>query len=233
MRVKDIMTRGVISVAPQATVAQALDVMARSHVSGLPVIDSSQTLVGIVSEADFLRRPEIGTLKNNAPWYESFFMPGRSAEIYAHTHGRRVDEVMTSEVATIGEDASLDEAIARMRSSRVKRLPVVDGGKVIGIVTRSDFVRALALFVREPYDEDLTTDAAIKRAIEAELRAQSWAPIASVEIEVKDGVVTLRGALSDERQRMAVRTVAENVNGVLAVHDHTALVEPYLMTPLL
>jgi CBS domain-containing protein len=233
MRVKDIMTKGVISVAPDATIAEALDLMARSHVSGLPVIDSSQTLIGIVSEADFLRRPEIGTLKHDAPWYDSFFMPGRSAEVYAHTHGRRVDEVMNSDVATIGEDASLDEAIALMSRRRVKRLPVVDGGKVIGVVTRSDFVRALALFVRPSYDEELTTDAAIKRAIDEELRAQPWAPIASVEIEVKDGAVTLRGTLSDERQRNAVRAVAENANGVLAVHDQMALVEPYLMTPLL
>jgi len=233
MRVKDIMTKGVVSVAPQSTVAQALDLMTRSHVSGLPVIDLSQALVGIISEADFLRRPEIGSLKRDAPWYESFFMPGRSAEIYAHTHGRRVDEVMNSDVATIGEDARLDEAIALMRTRRVKRLPVVDGGKVIGIVTRSDFVRALALFVRPSYEEELTTDAAIKRAIDDELRAQPWAPTASVEIEVKDGAVTLRGTLTDERERMAVRTVAENANGVLAVHDQMALVEPYLMTPLL
>jgi len=233
MRVKDIMTKGVLSVSPEATVAQALDLMARSHVSGLPVIDASQSLVGIISEADFLRRPEMGTLQRSAPWYESFFMPGKAAEAYAHTHGRRVDEVMSADVATIDESAGLSEAIALMEKRGVKRLPVIADGKTVGIITRGDFVRALALFVRQSYEEELTTDAAIKRDIEAELRAHLWAPAASVEIEVNDGAVTLRGSLTDERQRKAICAVVENVDGVLAVHDQMDLRELYPFTSLL
>ena len=231
MRVKEVMTTAVVSVSPQSTMAEALDIMARSHVSGLPVLDKSQSLVGIVNVADFLRRPEIGTLGHESPWYESFFLPGRSAQMYARTHGRRIDEIMSSDVATIDENANLDDAISLMEKRHVKRLPVLSSGKMIGILTRGDFMRALAASMGGPSEEQSGRDAAIKRDIAAELHARLWAPIASVEIQVKDGNVVLRGALSDERERKAVRVVAENVNGVLSVQDSMTLIESYLMTP--
>ena len=233
MRVNEVMTKVVASTSPQSTVADALDLMARSHVSGLPVVDKSHALVGIVSDADFLRRPEIMTLGRETPWYENFFLPAKSAEIYAHTHGRRVGEVMSSDVATIEGNADLNEAIELMERRHVKRLPVVQGGKMVGIVARSDIVRALANCIRKIAEEKPTTDAAIKRDIEAELQAQPWAPIATLEIQVEDGKVFIRGALSDERMRKAVLAVAENANGVVAVQDSMTLIEPYLMTPFL
>jgi CBS domain-containing protein len=232
MLVKEVMTKGVVSVSPRSSVARAIDLMARSRLSGLPVIDESRSLVGIITEADFLRRPEIGTLGHEAPWYASFFFPGNAAEIYAHTHGRRVDEVMSSDVATIDENANLDDAIALMQKRRVKRLPVVADGKVIGIIARADFVRALALSAGQSHDDEPTTDGAIKHDIEAELRARPWAPVASVDVQVEDGKVTLLGVLTDDRQRAAVRAVAENVNGVVAVDDQMKMVDLYLMTPL-
>jgi CBS domain-containing protein len=233
MRVNEVMTKVVVSTSTQSTVADALDLMARSHVSGLPVVDKSHMLVGIVSDADFLRRPEIMTLGRENRWYENFFLPARSAEIYAHTHGRRVEEVMSSEVATIEESANLNAAIALMEKRHVRRLPVVQGGKMVGIVARGDIVRALANCIREISQERPTTDAAIKHDIEAELQAHSWAPIATLEVLVKDGKVVIRGALSDERIRKAVLAVAENANGVIAVEDSMSLIEPYLTTPFM
>jgi CBS domain-containing protein len=214
-------------------VADALDLMARSHVSGLPVVDKSHALVGIVSDADFLRRPEIMTLGRENRWYRNFFLPAKSAELYAHTHGRRVGEVMSSDVATIEENADLNAAIELMERRHVRRLPVLQAGKMVGIVARSDIVRALANCIRKIPEERLTKDATIKGNIEAELHAQPWAPIASLEVQVKDGKVVIRGALSDERIRKAVLAVAENVNGVVAVQDSTSLIEPYLMTPFI
>jgi hypothetical protein len=114
-----------------------------------------------------------------------------------------------------------------MEQYRVKRLPVVAGDNVVGIVTRADFVRGLVEFVRQSYDEPLTSDAEIKEHVEAELRTQKWAPVASINILVKDGVVNLHGVLTDERERDAIRVIAENVNGVRAVHDHINWVEAY------
>jgi CBS domain-containing protein len=231
MRVNEVMTKVVLTISPQSTVAEALDLMARSHISGLPVVDKSQTLVGIVSDADFLRRPELMTLGRASRWYENFFLPARSAEIYAHTHGRLVSEVMSSDVATVEESADLNEAIELMENRHVRRLPVVLGGKMVGIVARADIVRALANVIRQSSKGEPTTDAAIKQEIEAELQAQPWAPIASLEIQVKERKVVLFGSLSDERERKAILAVAENANGVLSVQDSMTIIEPYLMTP--
>jgi len=227
MLVKDVMTRKVVSVLPRAAVAEALDLMVRSHVSGLPVIDEAGSLVGIVSEGDFLRRSELGTEGPERHWLKDLFLPGQAAKAYARTHGRHVDEIMSHDVTTIGEDAGLEEAVELMEHHRVKRLPVVAGDNVVGIVTRADFVRGLVEFVRQSYDEPLASDAEIKEHVEAELRTQKWAPVASINILVKDGVVNLHGVLTDERERDAIRVIAENVSGVRAVHDHINWVEAY------
>jgi CBS domain-containing protein len=226
MRVKDVMTRNVISVSPQATVADALDLMLGWRLSGMPVIDAKGSLVGVVSEGDFLRRAELGTQKPERRWLD-FLLPAHAAETYAHTHGRRVEEIMSSEPITIGEEASLEEAAALMETHRVKRLPVVAGTKVIGLITRADFVRLLAEHIRQFKGAPAASDAEIERRIKADLTAQRWAPIASIDADVKDGIVTLHGVIVDERQRNAIRAVAENVAGVRTVHDHIIWTEPY------
>lgn len=233
MRVKDVMTKTVLSVLPRATVGEALDAMVRSRLSGLPVIEETGSLVGIVSEADFLRRWEIGTQKPGPGWFESFFLPSKAAETYARTHGRRIDEIMTSDVVTIDENAGLEEAVALMEKRHIKRLPVMAAGKVVGIITRGDFVRTLSLFVRQSYEEQLASDAEIKRDIEDELRAQKWAPVALIDVVVKDGVVSLYGNLPDERERNAIRIVAENADGVMKVHDHMTWIGTYPGTAIL
>jgi CBS domain-containing protein len=227
MRVKDVMTKNVVSVSPQATVAEALDTMTRSNLSGLPVIDDAGSLVGVVSEADFMRRSELGTEKPGSHWLESIFLPGKAAEIYARAHARRVEEIMSTDVATVLESASLDEAVAVMEKRRIKRLPVLSEGKVVGMLTRADFVHALALFLREPYDQALISDSEINQRIRAEMQAQLWAPTASVDIAVKDGVVSLRGVLTDERERNAIHALVENVEGVRMVHDQMVWAEPF------
>jgi CBS domain-containing protein len=233
MRVKDAMTRKVVGVLPRATVAEALDLMMRSRVSGLPVIDEAGSLVGIVSEGDFLRRSEFGTAGPELHWLKDLFLPGQAAKAYARTHGRYVNEIMSRDVTTIGEDTRLEEAVALMEQHHVQRLPVVAGDKVVGIITRADFVRELVEFVRQSYDKPLTSDAEIKERIKAELRTQHWAPVASIDILVQNGVVNLHGLLTDEQERDAIRVIAENVSGVREVHDHIRWVEGYSGTTLL
>ncbi|MDQ0393310.1 CBS domain-containing protein [Labrys monachus] len=221
------MTRKVIGISPEATIADAVDLMVRSNVSGLPVVDASGALVGILSEGDLLRRPELGTQKPRAHWLECLFHSGKVAEAYAHTHGRVVEEIMTREPISIGEDMRLEEAVALMEGHGVKRLPVVREGKVVGIISRADFVRALASFVRQSYTDSLVGDRQIKAAIEAELRAEPWAPVGTVTIDVQDGVVELQGIITDETLRNAIRVLAENVEGVKTVHDRMTWVDPY------
>ncbi len=227
MRVKDVMTKTVASVSPRASVAEALDTMTRWHVSGLPVIDESGSLVGIVSEADFMRRAELGTEKPGAHWLGMIFRPGNAAELYARAHARRVEDIMSTDLATVDETARLEEAVAIMEKRRVKRLPVLSDGKVVGMLSRADFVHALALFLREPYDEVVVSDSEITRRIRAEMQAQLWAPTASIDVDVKDGVVSLNGVLTDERERNGIRALVENIEGVRMVHDHMVWAEPF------
>jgi CBS domain-containing protein len=232
MRVRDVMSKNVVSVAPETTIAEALDILIRSRMSGLPVIDTAGRLVGVVSEGDFLRRSELGTGKPEGSWLGGLFRPGHTAQAYARAHGRRVDEIMSGNVATVEPNAGLEEAAALMEKRHVKRLPVVEDNSVIGVITRADFLRALAEIVRPAYEEQPVSDSEIKRRIEAELQAQPWAPVASIDVAVKDGEVSFHGVLTDERQRNAIRAVAENVDGVRAVHDHMIWTDPFTATVL-
>lgn len=227
MRVKDVMTKNVVGIAPQATIGEAVDLMVRSDVSGMPVIDENGTPVGMLSEGDLLRRPELGTQKPRAHWLECLFHSGKLAEAYAQTHGHKVAEIMTPRVVSIGEETRLEDAVALMEKHHVKRLPVLRDGRIVGIISRSDFVKALASFVRQPYEAAPTSDQQIRTAIEAELKAEPWAPVGLVDVEVSDGIVELRGVITDEMQRNAVRVIAENVDGVKEVRDLMTWVDPY------
>ncbi|CAM5772939.1 hypothetical protein LMIY3S_04011 [Labrys miyagiensis] len=226
MRIADIMTRKVISVRPEATIGEAVDLMVNSRLSGLPVVGEDGTLVGVVTEGDFLRRPELGTNAPRAGWLSGLFRAGHFAEAYARTHGRHVSEIMTSDVVSIDEHARIEEGASLMEKHDIKRLPVLRDNKLVGIVSRADFVRALAGFVREPYEEQPVRDTAIKTAIMAELKAEPWAPVGTIDVVVKDGVVELNGVITDERQRKAVRVIAENTPGVQSVRDNMSWIEP-------
>src|SRR6202034_4160921 len=138
MKVRDVMTYGVISVSESATIADAVETMLRSRVSALVVFDADHALTGILSEGDLLRRGELGSERKRPHWLEFLLGSGRGAESYAHEHGRKVGEVMTRDVETIGEDAELSEAVDRMIRRRVKRLPVLRGETLVGVIARSD-----------------------------------------------------------------------------------------------
>lgn len=226
MRVRDIMTSPVTTVTPETPVREALRVMLERRISGLPVVDEVGMLVGLVSEGDFLRRSELGTEKKRS-WLDFLRGHGRAAEDYAHSHGRTVGEVMTREVVAISHNAPLEEAVALMEKRRVRRLPVTDGD-ALGIVTRSDILRALLPKVEAPCDGDVApaSDEAIRAAIVAEFNQQSWAPAMLIDVRVAEGVVELGGALVDERQRAAIRVIAENVAGVRSVKDKMVWIDP-------
>ena len=148
MRVRDAMTHGIIGVRDTASLAEAVETMLRAGISALCVFDERKALVGILSEGDLLRRGELGTEKRRPRWLESLLSGGRLAHAYAHEHGRTAAEVMTREVVTIDEDAPLSEAVDAMIRRRVKRLPVVRGGSVIGVVSRSDLLKRLYVELR-------------------------------------------------------------------------------------
>jgi len=217
MKVTDIMTRGVISLAPTDSVHKAAERMLRYDVSGFPVLDQGK-LVGMITQGDFLRRAETGTEGRRPPWTEYFADPGSLAGDYVYTHARTVADVMTRDVVTIAEDASLDDAVGLMQRHHVKRLPVVKGDAMVGIVSRVNLLHAFPAGTPKDAPAPLD-DSAICDRLTAKLKNEPWLPRGSVQAIVKDGVVVLQGTVSDQRQRTALRVAAENIPGVKQVID--------------
>jgi len=225
MKAKDIMTRIVVSVDPDTTVLQAARLMLQHHISGLPVVDKVGKLVGVLSEGDFLRRRETQTERRRSRWLEFVMGPGRIAGDYVHSHGNKVSEVMTTQVKTVNEDASLEDVVELMEKHRIKRVPVMSGGKMIGIVTRSNLMHAMVSLSRVA-SPAAQSDAAIREQLLAEMRKQQWAPAGTANVVVHDGVVELWGMIVDERQREGLKVAAENIPGVTEVKDHLVWIEP-------
>jgi CBS domain-containing protein len=219
------MTREVVSVEPESSVLHAARLMLQKRISGLPAVDGAGNLVGIVTEGDFLRRTETGTQRRRPRWIEFLIGPGKLADEYVHTSGRKVREVMTPNVQTVSEDTSLEEVAHLMERHRIKRLPVMRGKAVVGIITRANLMRALISVSHEvkPFSAG---DTAIRERLLAELKKQPWAPVAMIDVFVRDGAVTLTGAVTDERERQALRVAAENIPGVKKVVDQLVWIEP-------
>jgi CBS domain-containing protein len=225
MKAEDVMTTRVVSVAADASVLQAAQRMLHNRISGLPVVDDGGNLVGIVTEGDFLRRGEIGTQRRRARWLEFLIGPGRLANEYVRACGRKVGEIMTRDLHTISRDTPLLEAVNLMERHRIKRLPVVHGRKLVGIVSRANLVQALASLARNAGTTRLD-DAAIRRRLMTELSKWSWVPHGMLNVTVRDGIVDLWGSITDDRERQALIVAAENVPGVKSVHDHLVWIEP-------
>jgi CBS domain-containing protein len=223
MKARDVMTSRVISIDTDAPIMRAVRLMLQNRISGLPVVGPNGELVGMVTEGDFIRRSEIGTQRRRGRWLEFLVGPGRLADEYVHARGRKVEEVMTREPITVTEDTPLDDVVRLMERHRVKRLPVVRQGELVGIVARANIMHALvslAVETKAPAGDD----AAIRAQILAECAKQSWAPMTNVV--VRNGVVELWGSITDERERAALKVASENVAGVKTVHDHLVWIEP-------
>jgi len=225
MKAGDVMTWPVISIEADAPVQTAIVRMLKHRISALPVVAADGGLVGIISEGDLLRRAEIGTQRRRPHWLEFLLGPGRLASEYAQTHGRKVSEVMTTDPYTVGEDTPLDEIVVLMERRRIKRVPVVRNGQVVGIVSRANLMQALASLVPAT-SENADSDAAIREKLLAEIDQQPWAPKGLINVIVKDGVVSLWGSITDEREREALHVLAENTPGVKDVRDQLVWVEP-------
>jgi len=223
MQVRDVMTRGVISVKADESILKAARLMLQSRISGLPVVDAKDKLVGVVTEGDFLRRGEIGTTRRRPKWLEFLVGPGRLASEYVHQSGRKVSEVMTPDPVTVGEDDSLETVVRLMERRRVKRLPVMRDGRMVGIISRANLMHALASLAHE-MPAVAVDDAAIRDRILAALAEHHWA--FGVNVVVKDGVAEIWGTIMDEREREGCIVAVENIPGVKQVHDHLVWVEP-------
>jgi len=224
MNAGDVMTTPVISVTPETRSRDAIELMLKHHLSGLPVLDDEGKLVGILSEGDFVRRSELGTEKHRSRFIAFILGPGRSAHDYTKSHARFVRGVMTRDVIAVGEDTPLGDIVELMERHAVKRVPVMRDDAVIGMVSRSDLLRALVVASRRR--EEAVDDAAIKERILVELAREGWAPSSCIGVEVKDGTVEITGTIFDARQRLALKVAVENAPGVRAVRDKLVWIDP-------
>jgi CBS domain-containing protein len=218
MIAKDIMTREVCMIAPDAEIRAAARIMADAGVSALPVVDERQRIVGIVSEGDLLRRKELRTERRRSWWLEFLATSESLAEEYVKSHGGKVRDVMTPSVIAVSEETPLGEIAAVLEKHRVKRVPVLSQGTVVGIVSRADLVKALAR--QDPPSQAQTDAAAIRNTFMQRLRAQPWAPTGGgVGFSVTGGVVALSGFVASEEQRRALAVMAETIPGVTKVEN--------------
>jgi CBS domain-containing protein len=229
MIASDVMTRNVLSVAPDATVAKAVELMLERGISGLFVVDATGTLAGIVTEGDLLRRDELGTERRRSWWLRLIASPGRQAADFTRTHGRRVADVMTHDVISVNADAPLEEIVTLMEERRIKRVPVLEGDRVVGVVSRADLLRALAVAARERA-VGTPDDGSIRVQILNTLNREPWAPRTTLNLTVVNGVVDLWGTIGNDHERRAISVIAENTPGVKKVIDHLVFVEAYTGT---
>jgi CBS domain-containing protein len=211
MRAHQIMTKPVITVTPETTIFEAANVMLRNHVSGLPVVDASG-------------RSEIGTERRRRRWLSSVLLPGSAARDFVAEHGRKISQVMTPDPVTVTEDVPLADVVDRMEAKGVKRLPVMRGEKIVGIVTRANVLQAVASLGRHVPDPTADDDH-IRNRIFHVMEKQDWCPL-GLSVIVRDGIVHLSGILIDEQGRQPTIIAAENVDGVVKVHDHLRWLEP-------
>ena len=225
MKASEIMTSPVITVTPATSIAEAARLMLQHRISGLPVVDGEGAVVGVITEGDLLRRPEMGAAPHHPMWLELLLGPGRLADEYTHAHARRVGEAMTGDVVSVPPQADVADLVQLMNRRRIKRLPVIDSGKLVGIVSRANLVRALVKALVQKPARPLSDDAIWKSILDA-IAAQPWGPRFATDIKVKDGFVDIYGTITDERERTALHVLAENVPGVKVVRDHLVWVEP-------
>jgi CBS domain-containing protein len=223
MRAHQIMTKDIITVTPHTSVEEAARIMLRTHISGLPVLDDAGKLVGIVSESDFLRRSEIGTGRKRPAWLQFLVGPGRVAADFVHERGRKIEDVMTENPVTVDEETPLEDLVRLMEKHGIKRLPVMSGDQLTGIVTRSNLLQAVASIAHEIPDPTADDDH-IRDRILRTVNATDWRPI-GFEVTVRKGIVHLHGIITTDKARQATIVAAENVSGVKKVHDHLCFVD--------
>ena len=227
MLARDVMHRGpIVTVGPETSVEEAAGLMLSLGISGLPVVDATTGVVGIITDGDLLRRAELGTEKHRQSWMAFLASPGPLAADYALTHGSKVGEVMTAGVLTAEADTPLDQIVKMMEQKHIRRVPIVERGRLAGIVSRADLMRALIVQRAPPAAAAAHPDAQIVAAVTAFFDQETWSPRATVRISVTDGLVDLWGMIFDERERTALCVAVENIRGVKAVRDHLTWIEP-------
>ena len=217
MKARDVMGLHIISVGPDLPVQAVANTLVKNGISAVPVIDHSGTLLGMVSEGDLMRRVEVGTERRRSWWLDMFQSNQIGAHDFVKSHGRTAKDVMTTSVVTASPETSLQEIAYLLERHGIKRVPIVEDGRIVGIVSRANLVQALA---SGQTDDDVETqDERLRQAVVARLRAQPWGG-AMINVLVRGGAAELWGMVDNDEEKKAVRIAAEETPGITAVKDH-------------
>lgn len=224
MKARDVMTTKVRTVNPTTPVRTIARLLVSRRISAVPVVDKRQQVLGIVSEGDLLRRTEAGTEQRHNWWSDLLSEPVTRAREYIKSEGGKARDVMTSSVVCATADTDLADIAALMDKWAVKRIPITKGGKLVGIVSRSDVVRAVGR--AKPRKGSKLTDAELRQRLQNSFRSKAWARRSIVNFSVNKGRVELFGLVGSPAQRDAVRVLAEGTAGVRSVTSHLSVMPP-------
>lgn len=220
MKVRDVMTPNVVSVTADLTVAEVAKLMLDRRISAVPVVDGSEKVVGVISEGDLIRRPELDTDKPRSRWLRFFMSDEDRARDYVKTHGLRARDVMSQPVVGVSPDATLTDVVNLMTARRIKRVMVLEHGKLVGVITRSDLLRMLHAREAMPTEGVPQDDASIREKILKTIDGQGWAASAIINVQVTNGTAYLWGVVDSDEQRKAILVAVQGVPGVRATEDH-------------
>ena len=222
MNAQDAMTKDVVTVGPQTTVGEIAAVLVRHRISAVPVVSEDSWVIGIVSQTDLGHRSETGTERQRKWWLDMFADSDTKAREYIKSHGLKAEDVMSRIVVSVSKQATLAEVADVLDSHRIRQVPVMDGGKLVGMISRADLVRKLAeIKIAAPAARP--DNGALQKAIWQQIKAQPWLRSAYINLAVKDGVVELYGAVDSSEQRRALRVLVEGVSGVRKVEDNVGM----------
>ena len=219
MKARDVMVSPVITVGDNDTVRDVAKLLIAKRISAVPVVNGAGKLVGIVTEADLMRRVEAGT-EHCYSWWLSFFLGDRAiAADYVKSHAVKVTDIMTRDVKTADPETPLHEVADLFEEHHIKSAPIVSkAGDLVGIVSRANILQAVAS--ARPKLEISLSDAAIRKRLMDELKQQPWTHVHKLNVTVTDGVVDLWGFVQSESERQAISVTAEAIPGVAAINDH-------------
>lgn len=216
MKAQDIMTSDVATIAPGTTVDAAARLLVERRISALPVVTEDGALVGLVSESDMIHRAETDTTRKRKWWLEIFVDNDERAREFIKSHARTIDDVMTTTVVTVDAEAGLGEVADVLDVHKIRRVPVVRDGRLAGIISRSDLVRALAE-TQKAGDGRQRSDYELRKEVFAAIRKQSWLNSVNINLDVKDGVVEVLGFVEGDDDKEALRVLIEGISGVKKV----------------
>ena len=221
MLASDIMTAPVITATPGTSVLEVVKLMLENRISALPVVATDGALIGMVSEGDLIRRSEIGARDYSSWWLSAIGGKARLAEEFVKTHAMKVDEIMTREVITVAADTPAWKIAETLEKKKIKRVPVVDNGAVVGVVSRANLLQALAAQQEKLMATPSSDDRALREQVLDTLKDKSWSDLSHLNVVVSDGVVHYWGVVQSAQVRQALKVAAESVPGVKDVADHT------------